>query len=670
MATLTSKQRKDIKKQLDAIQGKINEIKTQRASSSQLPTATAQPTTSAQSDAFKYGAAGRGEVYEGMTDQEAADYNKKIQTATEAGVPMSELGSPTGNKRNPNETYLDKPGKFVEPKLTPEQAGRYVKSFGLEGIVDAKKFAGKTATQVNQLLLQERAKRTGQVSANTSFAFNPEILKRTQRAIDKFGFALDEATNDPFEHPSLKDEAVKNVLEVSGKELGSLFESPDQLYAAYNTNQQFRDSFDKFVKKGGSLEGVSKNITGPSGSVNIVKDVDNGDGTRTVQYSDGTTGQVQVTKNADGSESYTDIGTSKTETPDQYLAGLTNPKANPEAEKMALEELAPESSIAQQEIMRVSNIPKELQTLYFGDEKTMGVLQMKQAQAQERKRLIEEQERDAKRTVRERAELSIEKNRAEVEETKSKIEENRLTAKNYMTAQLAKLGALNTTGSAPLALQTLETKYQGQVTQIESAYKFAEREIEIGLEESIDEIENSADEMVLKIEEDITIDREKSVKEILKARQDADKEVYRITEQYSRRLRERTTKYTDDLKKEAEEYAKKFASTISNGLDKGFTAAGNPSSNNKTVAVFEQQLEASRGADGHVNSEVYNRLAREWIAKGGTITTFKTKFPTANYVNPQDFSLPPELRYAKESQTLSQDKNGDGLSWEDIESGQ
>lgn len=538
MATLTSKQRKDIKKQLDAIQGKINEIKTQRASSSQLPTATAQPTTAAQSDAFKYGAAGRGEVYEGMTDQEAADYNKKIQTATEAGVPMSELGSPTGNKKNPNETYLDKPGKFVEPKLTPEQAGRYVSSFGLEGIVDAKKFAGKTASQVNQLLLQERAKRTGQVSANTSFAFNPEILKRTQRAIDKFGFALNDVTNDPFEPKEFKDEESNNVIEVTAKELGSLFESPDQLYSAYNTNQQFRDSFDKFVKKGGTLEGVSKNIAGP------------------------------VANNA-LQEAQGELGGPNNQTPEDYLASLRNPQANQEAEKVALEELAPESSIAQQEIMRVSNIPKELQTLYFGDEKTMGVLQMKQAQAQERKRLIEEQEKDAKRTVRERAELSIEKNRAEVEETKSKIEENRLAAKNYMTAQLAKLGALNTTGSAPLALQTLETKYQGQVTQIESAYKFAEREIEIGLEESIDEIENSADEMVLKIEEDITIDREKSVKEILKARQDADKEVYRITEQYSRRLRERTTKYTDDLKKEAEKYAKEFAKNASNGLDGG-----------------------------------------------------------------------------------------------------
>ena len=228
MATLTLKQRKNIKSQLDSIQAKINEIKAQRAqqTSGSLPAATAQPLTAAQ----QFGASGRGEYL-------TPELNESIEKATAAGVPMSELGSPTGNKKNPNETYLDKPGKFVEPKLTPEQAGRYVKSFGLEGILDSKNFAGKTATQVNQLLLQERAKRTGQVSANTSFAFNPEILKRTQRAIDKFGFALNDVTDDPFEPKEFKDEEAKNVIEVTSRELGSLFESPDQLYAAYNTNQ-------------------------------------------------------------------------------------------------------------------------------------------------------------------------------------------------------------------------------------------------------------------------------------------------------------------------------------------------------------------------------------------------------------------------------------------------
>lgn len=422
--------------------------------------------------------------------------------------------------------------------ISSSQAGSLLKSSGLDGLFDSKALIGRSFGEASQIVQREKAKRTGQVSANTSFAFTPEILKRTQRAIDKFGFALNDVTNDPFEPKEFKDEGTKNTIEVTSKELGSLFESPDQLYDAYKTNAAFKDTLDKFIKKGGTLEGVSKNITTPVAST-----------------------QLEQTQS--------ELGGPNNQTADQYLASFTNPQADSKAQKMALEELAPESAVAQAEISRVAGIPQELQTLYFGDEKTMGTLQMRQAQAQERKRLIEEQEKDAKRTVRQRAELSIEKNKAEVEESKSKIEENRLAAKNYMTAQLAKLGALNTTGAAPLALQTLETKYQGQVTQIESAYKFAEREIEIGLDESIDEIENNADDMVLKIEEDISKDQETSIKEILKARQAADKEVYRITEQYVRRLRERTTKYTDELKKEAEKYAKEFAKNASNGLDGG-----------------------------------------------------------------------------------------------------
>lgn len=532
MATLTSKQRKNIKAQLDAVQQKINDIKAARVQTA-LPTATSQPLTAAQRD----GASGRG------ADNYSDETNEAIKRATEAGVPMSELGTTTNNPKKPNETYLDKPKKFSTPKLNDAQAGSFVKSFGLEGLVDAKSFAGLTASEANQRLLQERAKRTGQVSANTTFAFNPEILKRTQRAIDKFGFALNDVSNDPFEPKEFKDEAAKNTVEVTSKELGGLFESPDQLYAAYNTNQQFRDSFDKFVKKGGTLEGVSKNISGPVASTPL-------------------------------QQAQSELGGPNNQTPDQYLSDLRNPKANQEAEKIALEELAPESAVAQAEISRVANIPKELQTLYFGDEKTMGVLQMKQAQSVERIKLIEEQERDAKRTARNKAELQVERNKVEVERSKSQIEENRLAAKNYMTAQLAKLGALNTTGAAPLALQTLETKYQGQVSQLDSNFKLASREIEIGLNETIDSIENQADEFVLKIEEDITTDRETSVKEILKARQAAEKEVYRITEQYSRRLRERTTKYTDDLKKEAEKYAKEFAKNASNGLDGGPMGSG------------------------------------------------------------------------------------------------
>lgn len=510
MSTLTPEKRKNIKAQLDAIQKTLEKIKAARAgqsTNSSLP----EGLNAAQIG----GASGVG--FESEDDQVAI--SEIVKETNEEGRPKSEAGT-----KGPS-------------TFSSSQADFAVRGAGLDGIVDTSQFVGLSPSEARRRIQAERAKRTGQVSANTTFAFNPETLKQTQRAIDKFGFALDDVTNDPFEPKEFKDEELKNVVEVTGRELGKLFESPDQLQQAYSTNQQFKDTLDKFIAKGGSIEAITKNIAAAQSTP-----------LQTLQES---------------------LGGPNVQSPSEYLASLQNPEADPAAQAMALEELAPESEIAQNEIARIAQIPDDLKSLYFGDEKTMGLLQMRQQQAEQRKTLIEQQEKDAKRTARERAELTIDKNRADVEIQKNKIEENRLAAKNYMTARLAKLGALKTTGKAPEALQTLETKYQGQVTQLETAFKFLERETEIGLEESLDEIQNKADDIILSIEEDLTLDTEKSMKEILKARQDADKEIYRITEQYARRLRTQTSKYAEDLKKEAEAYAKAYAKTASNGLNNG-----------------------------------------------------------------------------------------------------
>lgn len=46
-------------------------------------------------------------------------------------------------------------------------------------------------------------------------------------------------------------------------------------------------------------------------TVSVVRDLDNGDGTRTVTYSDGITARVQATKNQDGTESYKELSPSE-----------------------------------------------------------------------------------------------------------------------------------------------------------------------------------------------------------------------------------------------------------------------------------------------------------------------------------------------------------------------
>lgn len=585
-------------------------------------------------DALDYGASGAGEF---LTPEDSA----KADKAFELGVPKSELGSPTGNKKNPYERIIDKPSKYKEPSLSVGQVSKYVSSFGLAGIVDPKKYAGKTPSQVNEILMRERRRRTDQISQNTSFAFNPETLKRTQRAVDKFNFALDEADKDPFEPKKFKEDTKGNIIEVTSKELGQLFTNPDQVFSEYKTNPQLKVTFDKFIKKGGTLEGIAKNVaTQPTQDNQITNQmVDQGQ-----LPADQREGNVQ--------------------SPSDYLAGLTNPTASREAERKALDELSPESDIAQEEIMRQSKIPAELKSLYFGDEKSIGILQMKRDQAVEEVRLLEEKERDEKRTARDKAQLQIQKNKAEAKAAESEIEQNRIAAKNYMTNRLAQLGALQTTGAAVLALQTLETKYQIQTTNLRTKLKFANRELEVGLSEDIDKIENDVADNIIKIQEDLTKDSETVAKDVLKAQNEAEKEVYRITEQYSRRLRERTTSFTDKLKAEAEKYAKEYAKRASGGID--FTSAGSPASKSKIVTTIENVLESSRGKDGYVNSEEYARQYKAWVAKGGTAKTFTTAFPPKLYANPDDTSLPPNLQYARESQTLKKEKDSDEISFDEI----
>lgn len=409
-------------------------------------------------------------------------------------------------------------------RVSPEHAASLVSSSGLGGVLDPTQFAGKTIGEVTRLISEEKTKRTSQVSALSSSAFNPETINKTQRAVDKFNFALNETTADPFDHKDVKLEKQQSALDITSKEIGKLFNSADELFGAYQTNPQFQATIDKFLEKGGTLQDVAKNVGIPV------------------------------------------VGTGPQSTQD-FLAGITNPQANQEAQDKAIEEMAPEREIAQAEIARQAQIPEQLKNLYFGTEKEIGILQMRQEQAIEEKRILEEREKDATRTVRERAELSIAKNNADAKIEKSKIEENRLAAKNYMTGMLAKLGALKTTGAAPLALQTLDTKYEIQAQTLDSNYKYANEAIEVDMRADLDEIENQTDEEILGIQEDLTKSSEQVAKEVMKAQQAADKATYTVTEQYARRLRTATVKYTSEMEKAAKAYAKDYAKTASAGLE-------------------------------------------------------------------------------------------------------
>lgn len=413
----------------------------------------------------------------------------------------------------------------VGDSVSGSQAQSLLKGGGLQGIIDPKMLAGRSFGEATTILAREREKRTGQISANTSYSFNPQTLSGLKKSLDRIQLGLTDIQSDPFKSKQSIQDKMKATLEAGAKDIANLFSTAEELQMAMQANPQMAQLMDTFQNMGGDVTNVQANIA-PQGA---------------------TMPQNQSTAD--------------------YLGNINNPMANKQAEEQAMNELIPERAIYQEEIMRQAQIPEDLKNLYFGTEQEIGIIQMKKAQAEEEKRIIEEREKDDKQSLQSQARLAIQKNSAEATIQKNKVEENRLAAKNYMTGMLAKLGALTTTGAAPLALQTLETKYQNQAQELDMTYKFATREIENQLESKLNDVENDTDSMILKLEQDLTKDYEDIVREIQKAQQTSARATYTIKEKYASELRARTTKYTADMKREAEAYAKKFLKTASGGLD-------------------------------------------------------------------------------------------------------
>ena len=510
MATLTKKQSKSLQSQIDEAKRQIESI---TASRQPLQRAGAMPLNSAQMG----GASGRG--YETYSDE----LSKDIQTASEGGVPMSALGDTNSS----GETNLDKPKGYVEPKLSAAQSASYLKSFGLKGLADDASFVGLTAREANKRGLKLRQEKQSQVTAGTSAVYNPETINKTKRAIDAFGFALNDITKDPFNGKQSKLNKTESLISSTQKQLAKLFKTPEEFQNAYNTNQTFKDAIDNFQKMGGKADGVTSSIVAPVTPENAP--------------------QTQDTAS--------------------YLADIKNPQANQQAQQSALDELIPERDLQQQEISRLAGIPKELEQYYFGNENEIGLIQQKKAEAEEEKRIVEREEKNAQNNLKAQAKLAIQKNKAEVQIQTAQVEENRLAAKNYMTGYLAKLGALNTTGAAGLAIQTLDTKYQIQKQTLETNAKYDNQTIELKLTDALNTIETDTDRSILKIQQDLSKTTEDVFKEVTKAQQEADKEIARISLSYAKTLREKTDDYVKKQKIEAEKYAKQFAKIASGGLD-------------------------------------------------------------------------------------------------------
>lgn len=492
------------------------------------------------------GAAGK---FYNLTPAQVEEQIRADNEAIKYGVPLSESGD---FQLDPNYTIPK------EPVFSDIDSKKLSKQYGFG---NSDEYAGLTRSQA-QAKAQAKAQAVGQqVNANTSYTFNPEATSGAKKILDNFSFKLNENNTDPFRGKGSKNDQLKGILESTANEFAKLFTDQETFNAQLKNNAQFQQAIEAFTKQGGDINSITSRIAKPATALEVVSYTDNPDGTTTNTLSDGSKSTVQYIKNPDGTLTPKEIRTEQNTA--DYLRALS-PNATP-AEKEAYNSLIPEKELAQSQISHIAGIPKEYTDLYFGTPEKIGLIQEKRIQAEEYIKIVTTKAENAKEDARTQANLAVEKNNLDLEIAQSQIEENRLKSKNYMTGMLAKMGALNTTGTAVLSLGVLDQKYKLQAQQLKAKVLYANKVTQSKLTETVHDLETDKEEKIYKLQTDLTKDRETVLKEIFKVEQSSAKDIFSVMSKYTTALRVQSDKYTATAKREAAAYAKAYAKTASKG---------------------------------------------------------------------------------------------------------
>lgn len=555
-----------------------------------------------------------------------------------------------------------KSGAIREPALDARGSAAMASQYGLLGIAD-KDFVGLTASQATKKAQEIKKSKLAQTSTLTSGAFNPQTISGFGNKFKELKFKVDEINNDPWTNKKEKKNKNEALVKSYTDQFAGLFGSQDEFNNALQ-NPDFQKTLKQYEQIGGTMSDIASGI-GRSPTLDIVSETPNPDGSYNVKYSDGTSENRRYSQNADGT--YT---SNPAQTLDEYLGNIDSP-----AEQKALDSLIPEKAVYQNQIAFEQSIPEQYKALYFGTPDQMGILQQRRIQAEEEVKLLERTAKNDIKNLRAQAEFAIEKNNHEMDIEESKIEENRLSAKNYMTGMLAKLGALQTTGAAPQAIATLEQKYEKQKIETRTAYNMDNKYTELQLNEKIDGVHAERDNNILKTKGDLSKSEEDVWKDVFKYQNDADRKTLDIIETYAGKFRTQKEKYVKESKAAAEKYAKEFGSIISSVDLEGFREGdyipslvnGKKNKNpgilipDGSIRDIRNFLETSRDAEGYVDPKTYKEMADAFTRTGGTVTDFKKQFPPADYVNPTEKSLPLNLQYSRPSQTTPKDITEDDI---------
>lgn len=485
------------------------------------------------------------QVYRGSTGQGS---NQNVNAQNYGYVPSSMGGAVSAGGEA--DTY-------IQPRLSKEESKSYLRSAGLGG--SGINVEGLTSDEAQALVDDKKAEQKAQLSALTSYTFSSDAPSKTSKRISDFQLRLNDINNDSWSSSGTKKDKITAELNSTAKDIADMYDSPEAITNAYYNNENVKKAIDSYIQAGGSdqmiLDKFAEKQTQPAGKTMSTSDY--------LASLNGSTAQ-QPTQDS----------------------GYTEPVPSPYTQ-------SPNSKLIQDEIARESNIPDDLRKLYFGDEQQTGLLQQRINQEKERIKLIEEKLDNQRDDLRAQANYQIDKNNAELEVAKSEIEQKRLNAKNYITGMLSKLGALITTGAAPVAIATLDQKYEQQKMDAEQKVNFANREIRNKLRNAINEVDDRANELKQKAREDLSKDQEDVLKEINKAERDASKRIFDLSVRFNNEIKKNNDAYKADATTLAENYTKTFMQLVGGGFD--------PSRAAKMSAVKLSAADSRVAAEAKIN---------------------------------------------------------------------
>ena len=400
------------------------------------------------------------------------------------------------------------------PPVSREQSVGIAKSSGLTGLRD-NAYTGLTMNQAQQKAAADKKMYQDSTSAGTSYTYNAASISGFNDKSKQMNAKLDTIKNDAFTSTQQKKSDSDAIIKSYTNEFAGLFTTPAEFQSALSSSPEIQKAVQDYQRAGGQLSDIASSIG------------------------------VKAQQN--------------TQTLDQYLGRVSTP-----SEQKAYDSLIPEQKAYQDQIAFEQSVPQQYKDLYFGTPERVGILERERTVAQEKARNLEEQALKKDITDRAKAELTIQKNQADLDEEIATTEQNRLSARNYTTRMLAKMGALNTTGAAVEKLTSLEQRYQSQSQKLRTAYSFKAREIESNLNETLNDTEAKKQDAIIKLKEDLSKSEVEIAKEIMKLDVSSSREIFKITDKYLSDYRTQKEKYIKEAKEQAEKNAKEAAALAGN----------------------------------------------------------------------------------------------------------